>query len=363
LTSCPDSFISAGGIQPRARERWSSLRFLWFMASILIISPRRKSSGPRLIKVPKGQKRRPASRMVKMRTRPQVKAVKVTGQAKCDICLGVIKKDLPSVLCGCGQRFHNSCAMRVGECPICGRKLGYASQRPHVVDSVAPVIKPIPLSRDDKLLLLEERFLLGEVTERTYLSLKEKVQNTPESATFCSVCGRRLLEGEVCDCTLFKRVLQCPECGESLSEEDLFCGRCGVVFSTDFKKSLFQCPECGRVVAEDERVCTCGVLLVGQGNMICPKCGNEIPETSTSCPDCGEPLVELVTECPACGSRVDKEAFECECGVIFSDRVAAAECSVCGQSVDFSDQFCPKCGAKFGNEPRLEGKLERKVRK
>lgn len=336
---------------------------IFSLTHLAVLASRKKPTGPRMIKVPKGQKRRAAARKVKMRTRPQVKAVKVSGQLKCDICLGVIKKDLPSVLCGCGKQFHNSCAMRVSTCPICGKELGYTAQRPHVVDSVMPIIRPVPLSKEDKLLLLEERFLLGEMSERTYLSMKEKVQSAPETATFCSVCGRRLLDGETCDCTLFKRVLQCPECGTKLGEEDQFCRKCGVVFSTDFKKLLFQCPECGMIVAEDERACSCGVLLVGQGNMICPKCSREIPETSTACPNCGEPLVETVSECPACGRRVDKNAFECECGVIFSDRVAAAECSVCGEPVNLEDMFCPGCGAKFGDEPRLEGKLERKVRR
>ena len=336
---------------------------LWSVIELIVLSSKKRASGPRMIKVPRGQKIRSAARTVKMRTRPQVKAVKVSGQVKCDICLGVIKKDLPSVLCGCGKQFHNSCAMRVGKCPICDKELGYTAQRPHVVDSVMPIIKPMPLSKEDKLLLLEERFLLGEISERTYLSIKEQVQSAPETTTFCSVCGRRLLHGESCDCTLFKRILQCPECGEKLAEEDQFCNKCGVVFSTDFKKPLFQCPECGRIVAEDEKDCACGVLLVGQGNMICVRCGNEVPETSTSCPNCGEPFVELVSECPACGRRVDKDAFECECGVIFSDRVASAECSVCNYPVDLDDLFCPQCGAKFGTEPRLEGKLERKVRR
>ena len=56
---------------------------------------------PRLVKVPKGRIRRAATRMMQVRTRPRVKAVRVKGQAKCGICLGVIKDDLPSVLCGC----------------------------------------------------------------------------------------------------------------------------------------------------------------------------------------------------------------------------------------------------------------------
>jgi len=318
---------------------------------------------PRMIKVPKGRFRRAGARKMKMRTRPQIKAVRVKGQIKCDICLGMIKPDLPSVLCGCGKQFHNSCAMRVERCPMCGKELGYSSQRPHVVASEMPAIKPVPLSREDKLLLLEERFLLGEITERTYLGMKEQIGRAPETATFCSICGRRLLEGDTCDCTLFRRTLQCPECGSNLSEEDQFCRRCGVVFSTDFSSSLYQCSACGRIVSDDERTCSCGARLVGEGNMLCPKCGKEIPDTSMACPSCGESLVELVSECPACGRRVDKDAFACLCGVIFSDRVGGAECSICGGEVELTDKFCGKCGARFADEPRLEGKVERKVRK
>jgi len=332
----------------------------WLM---LMVASRSKRSKPRLIKLPKGQIRRAASRRMPVRTRPQVKVVRMKGQLKCDICLGVIKPDLPSVLCGCGKQFHNSCAMRVESCPVCGKGLGYSRQKPHVVDSGMPAIKFMPLSREDKLLLLDERFLLGEITERTYLTMKAEVQKSPESAVFCSICGRRLQVDETCDCTLYKRSLQCPECGANLSEEDTFCRRCGVVFSTDFTKDLFQCPECGRVVAGDERSCACGVLLVGEGNMLCPKCGQEIPETSSECPRCGESLIELISECPSCGRRVDRDAFACLCGVIFSDRVGGAECSLCGGAVEIQDKFCPKCGARFAGEPRLEGKRERKVRR
>lgn len=331
--------------------------------SVMLFAGRSEERGPRMVKIPKGRVRRSGVRLMKKRTRPQVKAVRVKGQIKCDICLGVIKPDLPSVLCGCGKQFHNSCAMRVEKCPICGKELGYSSQRVHVVDSEVPVIKSVPLSREDKLLLLEERFLLGEITERTYLSMKESISEAPETAIFCSICGRRLFDGEICDCTAFKRTLQCPECGSNLSEEDQFCQRCGVVFSTDFSKALFQCSACGRIVSDDEKSCTCGVRLVGEGNMICPNCSKEIRETSMNCPDCGESFIELVSECPACGRRVDRDAFACLCGVIFSDRVGGAECSTCGEKVDLTDRFCGKCGARFADEPRLEGKIERKVRK
>lgn len=344
---------------------WREMGMSSPMMVLSLLMQLKKSRGdrPRMIKVSKGRIRKAGSMMMKMHTRPQVKALRVKGQTKCDICLGVIKKDLPSVLCGCGKQYHNSCAMRVDKCPVCGKGLGYTMQKPHVVDSQRPAIRSMPLAREDKLLLLEERFLLGEITERTYLQLKDEVKNSPETAVFCSICGRRLLDGESCDCTLYKRSLQCPECGSTLSDEDVFCSRCGVVFSTDFKEDLYQCSECGRIVAEDNHVCDCGVLLVGEGNMLCPRCGREIPEASSTCELCGESLVELISECPACGRRVDKDAFTCLCGVMFSDRVKGAECSVCGGVVEVQDRFCPLCGARFDVAPRLEGKVERKVRR
>ena len=327
------------------------------------LSRRGSVSRPRLIKVPKGRIRRAATRRMSIRTRPQVKAVRMKGQDKCEICLGVIKEDLPCVLCGCGKRYHNSCAGRVEDCPLCGAALVYARQRPHVVDSDMPEVRQVALSREDKLFLLDERFLLGEMTERTYLRMRDDVARSPETAKFCSVCGRRLLDGETCECTAYGQGLQCPECGENLSEEDQFCRRCGVVFSTDFSEDLYQCPECGKIVSGAEHACGCGVLLVGEGNMICPGCGAEIPETALRCPICDRGFVEEITECPACGRRVQKDAFSCDCGVIFSDRVAGAECSECGDNVDLEDDFCPGCGARFSDQPVLEGKLERRIRR
>src|SRR4030043_1825552 len=81
-----------------------------------------------------------ASRKMRVHTHPQVKAVRIKGQTKCDVCLGVIKKDLPSVLCGCGKQYHNSCAVRVVNCPVCGQELGFSKQKPHVVDSDVPMV-------------------------------------------------------------------------------------------------------------------------------------------------------------------------------------------------------------------------------
>ena len=317
---------------------------------------------PRMVAVPKGSLIRAAARRMRIRTRPRVKAVRLKGRAKCGICLGMIKEGLSSVECSCENQYHNSCAVRTGTCPVCDSELGFSRQKPHVVDSDVPLVKPERLSKKDRLFLLEERFLLGEITERTYLAMREEVGRAPETAVFCDACGRRLLDDEECDCVLYEREFQCPECGSRLSDEDLFCSQCGVVFSPDFHDDLFQCPECGRVVLEEEGVCECGVLLVGEGNMVCPECGAEMPETALECSVCGRSFIEEISECPACGRRVDKDAFSCMCGVVFSDMVGGVECSECGEDVDLLDRFCPECGARFADELSLEGKLERSVR-
>ena len=42
----------------------------------------------------------------------------------CSICYGVIKSGLPLVTCSCNKRYHESCAGRVGTCPVCKASLG-----------------------------------------------------------------------------------------------------------------------------------------------------------------------------------------------------------------------------------------------
>lgn len=323
---------------------------------------KRVDARPRLVKIAKRMMRRAASRKVKMETRPQVKAIRIKAEAKCGICLGMIKKDLPSVICACGDRFHNTCAIRTGTCPDCGKQLWYSRQKPHVVDSSTPVVTPMRLSKEDKLFLLEERFLLGDIDAATYFELRDEVRAAPETAFFCDACGRRLKDGKRCECTTTAKEMQCPECGSRLSGSDVFCSTCGVVFADDFSEDLFQCPECSRIVAESETRCECGALLVDEGNMICPSCGAEIPQDSPECAVCEHRFVEEINECPACGRRVDKEAVLCECGVVFSDRVAGAECSECGTRVGMEDMFCPQCGARFSDSLSVEEKLEREVR-
>ena len=48
---------------------------------------------------------------------------KATQAFSCNICMGVVKKGLDIIICNCGRKYHNSCGVRVGECPNCNIKL------------------------------------------------------------------------------------------------------------------------------------------------------------------------------------------------------------------------------------------------
>lgn len=271
---------------------------------------------------------------------------RIDGAKKCLICMGVIKKDLKSINCGCGSNFHHSCAARVGICPVCGTPIDVKIPSEELSDRIEEFepIRTMPLSREDRLFLLDDKFLVGEIDEETYNRLKNEVINNLPEPTFCPDCGNRLYEGERCSCADNPK---CPECGCELSEDDKFCRKCGVVISEEFKEELFQCSSCGRIVSSSERICTCGALLLDPGDSICLECGHPVSSNDRSCPNCGRlRFIELLV-CPSCGKEVGPSDFECECGAIFEDMIERIECPECGSSVELEDNFCRVCGIQF----------------
>ena len=125
----------------------------------------------------------------------------------------------------------------------------------------------------------------------------------------------------------------CPNCGEELQEDDVYCFRCGYkvekpleeqtptveTFSPDEKRSGERCPNCGEKVEKGDAFCVrCGYRLQasaentssgnrgrapklnvpvgdagfvedGQPEMICSMCGCKIPASSAVCPICQQP--------------------------------------------------------------------------
>lgn len=281
-----------------------------------------------------------------VRRRPVSVISRIDGSKKCSICLGIIKSDLITVECNCGASFHNSCAARVGKCPLCGEELkANFISLPGKSEPMLEPIKPMPISRDDRLFLLEDRLLTGEIGKETYEKLKAEIVSTMPEPAICANCGRKLYPGERCSC-MSALEMKCPECGKTIPQDSQFCRHCGVILSDDFSEQLYQCT-CGRIVTAKERFCTCGAKLMDRGDKICDECGHPVPPLSESCPNCGRLLMSTMLQCPSCGKEVRQEDFDCECGAIFEDRIERIECPECSAEIDADDQFCKSCGVQF----------------
>lgn len=283
----------------------------------------------------------------RVRQRPISIVSRIEGAKKCSICMGVIKQELRGIECSCGSNFHHSCALRVGVCPICSGEI----QMPLFVQkgSIEPGIEPIrsmPLSRQDRMFLLEDRLLSGEIDQDSYQKLKTEILTTMPEPVLCANCGGKLYPGERCQC-MQEDSSRCPECGSAIVLGDRFCRTCGIIFADDFSEELFQCSACGRIVSASERICSCGAALLDPGDSICPECGHPVPPLSNACPNCGRLRIIEQLECPSCGRSVRAEDFECECGAIFEDRIERIECPECAAEAGLSDQFCRSCGVQF----------------
>lgn len=294
----------------------------------------------------KAQARRQRRAVQRVRQRKISVIARIDGARKCLICMGIIKKDLKSLDCSCGSSFHYSCAARIGVCPGCGEPIDI---RISLAEFEKPAqefepIRTMPLTREDRLYLLEDKFLVGEIDEETYKRLKDEVARDLPEPIVCPSCGNRLFENEQCSCADSHK---CPECGCKLGEGDKFCRKCGVVISEDFEEELFQCSSCGRIVSSSERICTCGALLLDPGESVCLECGHPVSSGARSCPNCGRLRIIELLICPSCGREVKQSDFECECGAIFQDMIERIECPECGSSVGIDDNYCRGCGIQF----------------
>lgn len=268
------------------------------------------------------------------------------GSTKCSICLGLIKASLPSIECGCGMRFHQSCAVRVGLCPMCGEAIDIPESAISVIDMPDEPIRNMPMFQEDRILLLEDRLLLGDIDLETYKEIMSKIAQSVEEPSVCSRCGMRLYPGEECSCRSVVE-MKCSECGASIEEEAAFCRSCGVVYDPVFSEELFQCSSCGRIIISYERLCACGALLLDPGDTVCPECNAPVPVGSSSCGRCGKTLFVELLQCPECGNEVGPMDFDCPCGAIFEDRIERIECPECGNEVTVDDRFCRHCGVQF----------------
>jgi hypothetical protein len=130
----------------------------------------------------------------KEETTPEL--IKIDKSIPCNICLGIIKTGLMAIKCKCKKFYHESCGVRVGECPNCSRRFKLeklAKLKDDEVESLQELeesdLSPKEFEKKKKadekterkkfariLSKLEERLAEGEISESTYLMLREKYE-------------------------------------------------------------------------------------------------------------------------------------------------------------------------------------------
>lgn len=305
-----------------------------------------------------------SSKIVHTYKRPKVVQKRLEGRI-CGICLGMMKEGLASIQCGCGKSFHVSCATRLGHCPVCSSTIqevaasGGIKEKGIEVDHEFFPIPKLRLTNEEKLELLEERLILGEITEETYKELKSKYEAgmKAEWEYQCPSCGRYVEESAtVCECgSIFseeriENAFLCPECDKILPWEASYCESCGV----RFVEEQFSCPRCGNTLVISDRQCSCGLQFkdeIVQG-FYCPSCQSFQLENNLFCTSCGVRFSEgeEIYQCPECDGTVSSDTTQCSCGAFFDKgpgELTEYQCPQCGTFVEENSSTCHGCGAKF----------------
>lgn len=92
---------------------------------------------------------------------------------------------------------------------------------------------------------------------------------------------------------------------------------------------------------------------------ICKKCGSEVPEEQAYCTKCGKKYKAKKTKADKKKKKSEKVTEEGEKGAT-EEAPQPRICLFCGCELDALQQFCPKCGKKYGKKP-VNRKKRRRV--
>jgi len=112
----------------------------------------------------------------------------------------------------------------------------------------------------------------------------------------------------------------CPECGNRLPPDSVYCNKCGIKLP-DLPYDNYDKCRCGAYVEKDKDVCPiCGESKhkVESNWIECPNCHTFVDNKNKFCPNCAHPLIEEVPKtkrCPNCKSEMPIDLNFCtKCG-------------------------------------------------
>mgnify|MGYP001057669900 CR=1 FL=1 len=168
-----------------------------------------------------------------------------------------------------------------------------------------------------------------------------------DDAIFCDRCGARLTQPGPAEATATTpsppvapaQGIICPQCGASNTPGEMFCSECGTPLAAPQ-------PEPNAVI---EAPSVNGPLQQHAQGRTCPVCGVPIAEGDTFCYACGAELDTTVTTqaalSPAAPYVEPEQAKSASAPVEVETPAVLTECPACGGQVAPGDVFCEFCGA------------------
>lgn len=131
---------------------------------------------------------------------------------------------------------------------------------------------------------------------------------------------------------------ECPNCHTRIVQTQRFCSSCGFDTEKELEKkeSKITCVTCGCVIGKTTKFCPeCGRKINH-----CPRCGNDMDDSSSICSSCGYEKPHI---CPNCGTEISGKSKFCpECGTVLTRC-----CPKCNTPIEGNVKFCPECGERL----------------
>ncbi len=146
----------------------------------------------------------------------------------------------------------------------------------------------------------------------------------------------------------------CKKCGGVNPASASLCRKCGSkLLAMPPPAVVPEQPEAPRVIPAHGVVAS-----VGQGNIVCKRCGGVNPDSANICRRCGSNLVvtqpmvvsaqSVSSRCSKCGHQNQPVANFCaRCGARIEAVSRSKFCPRCGDPVAVDEKFCDKCGKKL----------------
>ncbi|MCR5624685.1 MAG: zinc ribbon domain-containing protein [Lachnospiraceae bacterium] len=136
----------------------------------------------------------------------------------------------------------------------------------------------------------------------------------------------------------------CPSCGNILSANKKFCGKCGYKFEVESVPKNIRSSKNNKQIKENMTV---KEYIKTLDRIECSECGEFVTPGQKFCPNCGKDIIIKISpeKCVKCGSTlIPGKKFCADCGEPIVKKALISECPYCNADLIFGKKFCAECG-------------------